>query len=447
MGKRDLIVMVNSNSDIPESITDNNEVRAEIEVVSDFHGLGDENDKQAAPEIIFYVGIVLIILLSGIIIFSLLFLIRKRKRLEGYDEDGEYRPDIYRGRLERKEIGIELDEWGELYSVQTEESDTGAEGYFIGTGEGLSPPLIRKTDIEVRGPDRAPPPGVKETTDSPVLPVLTDAVTSFPVTGEEIKSLPPAGTDTVIDDQSSETKIIITRPLMVPVLKTMESSDEGPGKVKRVTTKPVGPKSAILPKAKTIPVKETTTELVVIRSKPLFEPQKSLPSVSTTDVGTETGSESERTPTASVILTKPITESDAVMTLPVSTSQPVDVIKLEKPTTPERQNNTGSGANTIPVAIVTKPVPDNFNKKNGPVDSLQSVKGSNTSEETAKVPEKPSKSTESEDMNTSPSTKIHDNSQQVTDTGLATGEKDSSDGEEIEDDIDDLLRDVEGLEM
>ncbi|MDP7264460.1 MAG: CARDB domain-containing protein [Candidatus Thermoplasmatota archaeon] len=518
MGKRELIVVVNSNNEIPESVTDNNEVRAEIEVVTEIHSPGDELGKEGAPEIIFYVGIILISLLSGIIIFSLLFLLRKRNKMEGYDEEGEYRPDIYSDRLERKEIGIDLDEWGDLYSEPDEEKETGAEGYFIGSGEALTPPIVRRENEDngkegqVRGGDQAPQPVLRQAAVSQAFPVLSDGVNSVPVGDEEIKLLPPAGTDTSIEEHGKKTRTIITKPVTAPVTKSQ-------GEPASMLTKPVGkltkpiksgdtpdadtetgthsvPTRPVPTKALTKPVRvgdasnvdsESKSHSVPTRPVPTKVLTKSIMSGDTPDTDTETGthpvparpvptrvmtkpikigdvsnvdmkskSHSSTLPIPTRVLTKPVLVRDApnvgteskshsVLTRPVPTrvltkpvlvgdapnvdtesktrsvpTRPVPMRVLTKPAP------VGDSIMTIPVEIVEKPVPDSGKGKN--------VRGSHN-------PPQP----ESENKDSAPTPKISNDSQKINDTSASPVKNVLGDPEKMEDELDELLRDVESL--
>jgi len=452
-GKLELIVNVNNNDEIPESVMDNNEVRAEIEVVSEDHGVGDDLGEESAPEIVYYIGIILIILLSGIIIFSLLFLLRKRNVREGYDEEGKYRPDIYRGRLERKEIAIDLDEWGDLYSEPEEETETAVDGYFIGTKEGLKPPVVRKKKEEGRT-DRIPLPVEKKDSVSQALPVLSDGETSVPVTVIDMKSLPSAGMDTFIDDDPKEPRTIVTKPVTVPVMKLVERNEHASVTMKRITTKPVATISTILPKAKTVPVLRKTTESSEVPLKPLSMASKSSKSGDTVDANTETGTKPIPTQAPPVrVLTKPVPVGGIVKTFPVTTNKPVGGGNVEKSYLPvvEKKNDsetkTDSETKIIPKLIVTKPVTDSPGSGPGPVESTRPIKDSVSLLETAEEPENPPPPQESLDSDSSKSSKLPENSLNVTDAGASSSKKVSGDNEEIEKDLDDLLRDIEDLEM
>ncbi len=439
IGKRELVVVVNDYDGIPESVTDNNEIRAEIEVLTDIHSLGDEKGKENAPEFLFYLGIILIILLSGIIVFSLLFLLRKRNLMEGYDEDGEYRPDIYQGRLERKEIGIDLDEWGDMYSESNEETETRSEGYFVGKGKGLTPPIVKNKEKEGRGPDLPSLPTVTTVPVTRVLPVHSDESPTYEpnhgkipvhIPDNDIKSLPPAGTDIKTDEHSEKRRTIITKPVLVPFLKTAEKTPDASVTMKKVTTKPVGMKGDILPKAITIPVNKTTTGLPLIKSKPL----SAKPNLPPDDdkAAADTGDEKPpaKTLTASVrVITKPVSTSDTLMTIPVLTSEPVVGNNIEESTSHTVQKKTGSGIIPIPGAVVTKPVPE-------------SSKGKNPEEATI-----PSLSTKSEDTETVPTENVPENSKPINSTETIPDKISSEEDEEIGDEIDELLRGVEDLEL
>ena len=359
--------------------------------------------------------------------------------MEGYDEDGEYRPDIYQGRLERKEIGIDLDEWGDMYSESNEETETRSEGYFVGKGKGLTPPIVKNKEKEGRGPDLPSLPTVTTFPVTRVLPVHSDESPTYEpnhgkipvhIPDNDIKSLPPAGTDIKTDEHSEKRRTIITKPVLVPFLKTAEKTPDASVTMKKVTTKPVGMKGDILPKAITIPVNKTTTGLPLIKSKPL----SAKPNLPPDDdkAAADTGDEKPpaKTLTASVrVITKPVSTSDTLMTIPVLTSEPVVGNNIEESTSHTVQKKTGSGIIPIPGAVVTKPVPE-------------SSKGKNPEEATI-----PSLTTKSEDTETVPTENVPENSKPINSTETIPDKISSEEDEEIGDEIDELLRGVEDLEL
>ena len=137
-----------------------------------------------------------------------------------------------------------------------------------------------------------------------------------------------------------------------------------------------------------------------------------------------------KTLTASVrVITKPVSTSDTLMTIPVLTSEPVVGNNIEESTSHTVQKKTGSGIIPIPGAVVTKPVPE-------------SSKGKNPEEATI-----PSLSTKSEDTETVPTENVPENSKPINSTETIPDKISSEEDEEIGDEIDELLRGVEDLEL
>jgi len=289
LGDRDFSVRLNEDHSIPESRSDNNAGKGKIRIVSE--GYGDQVKKQDATSgWIYYGGISLIILLIGVIIYSSILIFRKGGK-EGYDEKGEYRPEMGRADEDGKEMSINIDEWEELYDEEEDESDRKAAEYFrasakkvtLPTGPQMGAPLPM---LSVSGGD-----------EQPKLSLPSGAA----VSDEEVLALPMEGSsheeEEMAESSVMEGSIVMARPILEPSAETTP--------VKKIVTKPLEPAGADEDDAKKIATKP------IVMARPISEPS------------------GKPVPTRK-IMTKPLEPAEApeeatgkIMTQPVVMARPV----------------------------------------------------------------------------------------------------------------------------
>ena len=448
-GDRDFTVKLNEDDSIPESRSDNNNGKGKIKIVSEGY-FAQALKKEETAGWIYYGGISLIIVLVGVIILSSIFIFRKGSKKEGYDEKGEYRPEMERVNEEEKEISINIDEWEELYDDEEDGSDTKASEYLLASS-----------------PKRAAP--------APTGPVMGEALPILPAPGsdEQPNSFLPPGTgipeekilELPVEGSSSEEDDIAAQPVMAkPAVMAMPIS--GPSMetapVKKIVTKPFGPVKAVEEDSRKI----TTRPIVMTRSiskpstektpakkimtkplKPVEAPEgdvgkiltRSLMAAPVPDTSKETAAEDEIVMIP--MTTRPLDNGDTddgvkkIVTIPLAT-RPLDnsdtddgvkkIATIPLITRPLDNSDTDDGVKKIAtIPLITRPLDNHGDaKENLPPSSLP-----------AKTVEGPGP------LPGEPEEPPHSLETQIPSSSDVEGVDDSLDEKEI----DDLLADIEDI--